>query len=103
MGLRPQIAPIRLCFVLRKYPRARKTCPLALSPGNVSAGGQLALGPSQALGVGLEGLGRDPTGWGQEEGRDDCRDFFLCCPGLCLVPVSSFLHLQNIFLKWETT
>lgn len=62
MGLRPQIAPIRLCFVLRKYPRARKTCPLALSPGNVSAGGQLALGPSQALGVGLEGLGRDPTG-----------------------------------------
>ena len=76
LGLGPQIAPIRLCFVLGKDPRARKTCPLSLSLGNVSAGGQLALGPSRGLGVGLEGLGRDPTGWGQEGGRDDCRDFF---------------------------
>ena len=28
MGLRPQIAPIRLCFVLRKYPRAERHAPL---------------------------------------------------------------------------
>lgn len=73
LGLR---LPLSDCFVLGKDPRARKTCPLALSLGNVSAGGQVALGPSRALGVGLEGLGRDPTEWGQEQGRDDCRDFF---------------------------
>ena len=75
MGLRPQIAPIRL-FCAGKRSQGQKDCPLALSLGNVSAEGQLALGPSRALGVGLEGLGRDPTEWGQEGGRDDCRDFF---------------------------
>lgn len=60
MGKRASDCPDQIVFCAEKISRARKTCPLALSPGNVSAGGQLALGPSQALGVGLEGLGRDP-------------------------------------------
>lgn len=34
-----------------------------------------SLGPA-GPGDAVEGLGRDPTGWGQEGERDGCRDIF---------------------------
>lgn len=37
--------------------------------------GQLAVGPGSTPGAGLEGLGRDPAGRGQEEGRDAAGTF----------------------------
>lgn len=59
-------------------------------------------GPWQCSGSGLGGLGRDPTGCCQEGERDGCRDFFSVV--LDSVPKGySFLHVQNNFLKWETT
>lgn len=68
---------IRLCLVLENDPRARTDIlePLPFHREKASVGGQLALGPGSAPGVSLEGLGRDPAGWGQEVGRDGCRDF----------------------------
>lgn len=60
-------------------------------------------GPWQCSGSGLEGLGRDPIEQGQEGERDDCRDFSLSSWTLFAPKGYSFLHLQNIFLKWETT
>lgn len=46
------------------------------STGTCQSWRPVGSGPGHALGVGLEGLGRDPTGWGQEGERDGCRDFF---------------------------
>lgn len=55
-------------------------------------------GPWQCSGSGLEGLGRDPIGWGQEGERDDCRDFFSVvldsvCPKKLFF--SSFSEMRN--------
>lgn len=64
------------------------------------ARGQLALGLGSAPGVGLEGLGRDPAGRGQEEGKDTVGTFCLL-PWILPPNHCSFLHLPNIFSEME--
>lgn len=58
----------RLCCVLENDPRARtdRPEPLPLHREKATLPGQVAQGPGGAPRGGLEGLGRDPAGWGQE-------------------------------------
>lgn len=57
-----------LCCVLENDPRARtdRPEPLPLHREKARLPGQVAQGPGGAPRGGLEGLGRDPAGWGQE-------------------------------------
>lgn len=62
---------------MEKYLRARKDIlePLPFDR-ELSEWRPVGSGPWQCSGRGLGGLGRDPTGQGQEGEKGDCRDFF---------------------------
>ena len=95
---------LRLCFARkRSQGQERHTRASALSWGNVRVGGQLALGPGSALGVVWKAWAATPLGVVRKGKEMTVGTFSLLSWTLFAPKGYSFLHLENIFLKWETT